>query len=131
MSLCLFLLILITTHLAPADGKYAHHLWLMNGYKTLWRKARRHNDKRPNWVLVPFSFFCMNKAHGMTCEAICGCCHVCLIDQVIHWEHAYIHDIIYSVFFLLVVASIFDTHLYASSNQDTSSGPYNFKISQR
>lgn len=37
VSLCLFLLVLITAHLAPADGKYAHHLWLMHGYKTLWR----------------------------------------------------------------------------------------------
>lgn len=71
MSLCLFSLVLITAHLAPADGKYAHHLWLMHGYKIFWRKARRHNDKRQNLVMVIFSFFCINKEHGMTFEATC------------------------------------------------------------
>lgn len=101
MSLCLSLLVLIAAHLAPADGKYAHHLWLMHGYKMLWKKARRHNDKDQigilSYLLPSVWTKCVEWLVKRTESK--GFCQVCshLTAQVIHWELPY-SIIIYSIY---------------------------------
>lgn len=137
MSLSLSLLVLIAAHLAPADGKYAHHLWLMHGYKTLWKKARRHNDKDQigilSYLLPSVWTKCVEWLVKRTESK--GCCQVCshLTAQVIHWELPY-SIVIYSIYenalksFFGGCCEYFLLYfLYASSNQDTNFGPYKFQ----
>lgn len=88
MSLSLSLLVLIAALLAPADGKYAHHLWLMHGYKTLWKRARRHNVKDQIGILSYLLPSAWTECVDWLVKQSKGYCQVCscLIAQVIHWE---------------------------------------------
>lgn len=94
VSLCLSLLVLTATHSAPAEGKSAHHLWLMLGYKTLWKRARKQNDKDQIGILtylLPSAWTkCVERREEQTQSK--GCCQVCslFIAWVIHWVIPYI-----------------------------------------
>lgn len=134
MSLCLSLLILITAHLALADGKYTHHLWLMHSFKTWWKKARRQNDKDQIGILsylLPSAWIkCVVWFVKQTENK--SCCRVCshLIAQVIHLEQPYsvtMNSLSENVLKLLLLWTFHTTLLYASSSQDTNSGPYEFQ----
>lgn len=88
VSLCLSLLVLTATHSAPAEGKSAHHLWLMLGYKTLWKRARKQNDKDQIGILtylLPSAWTkCVERREEQTQSK--GCCQVfsfyCLGDTL-------------------------------------------------